>query len=90
MGSIVGLQSPPQFYVRWGCRKCGHVGGVARTTIPVLGPGTPEHVIRGLLEALRKKLIQVHMRGQHCIATGEDFTIERVEDSQLKEVVGLI
>jgi hypothetical protein len=90
MENRVGLISPPLFYVRWHCRKCGHRNGIARTTVPVLGPETPEHVVRGLLDALRLKLVKVHMRGQHCIATVEDFTLERVEDSQLKKVVGLI
>lgn len=75
MGSIVGLHAPPQFYVRWGCRKCGHVGGVARTTIPVDETFRGD-LLRTLLDAAKKKIVRVHARGQGCIAVPGDVVLE--------------
>lgn len=47
-------------------------------------------MMRNLLMSLRRKLIRIHQR-QGCIATIEDFVIERVTDRTMpygKELVG--
>lgn len=77
------------FFVRWSCRKCGHRGGVAKTTVPFPREALTEAVVRNLFAALRQKLVKVHMRGQQCIATVEDFDIERGHESDAK-IVGLL
>ena len=84
----IGLVGPSQFWVRWACRRCGHQHGVARTTAPMVGPETPEFQIRNLLDSLRVKLVKVHMK-QGCIASVEDFVLERVRESD-REIVGLV
>ncbi len=88
MGHIA-LATPALFYVRWHCTRCGHRNGVARTTSPFVGPETPEAAMRELLAALRKKLIKIHMKSG-CIATVEDFILERMEHTTGKPVVGLV
>lgn len=75
------------FYVRWSCRRCGHKGGVARTTIPLPKSALTEDVVRHLLEELKVKLPRVHQR-QGCIASFEDFIVERGVEEDAK-LVGL-
>jgi hypothetical protein len=77
------------FFVRWSCRRCGHAGGVAKTTIPLPESALTEPVVRNLFDALRQKLVKKHLAGQGCAATVEDFRIQRgqPEDAQ---IVGLV
>lgn len=63
-----------QLYVRWRCRRCGFSEGVAKTNIPVNDWNEP--MVRALLDTLKQKLVKAHQR-QWCIATVEDFVIER-------------
>ncbi len=89
MGDI-SIKSPAKtFYVRWSCRRCGHTGGFARTTMPIVTPDWTEPMMRNLLNGLRRKLIGVHMRGQGCIAVGDDFVLERGVPSD-KVIAGLV
>jgi hypothetical protein len=74
---VITIPGRPLLWVRWGCRRCGHQGGIARTTVPLVDPTTPEVFMRELFAALRRKLIKIHLR-QGCVATVEDFTVERV------------
>jgi hypothetical protein len=87
--STIAIPGPHAFYVRWACRRCGHQGGFAKTTLPLVTPDWTEPMMRHLFEALRVKLVKVHMRGQGCIAVPDDFRIERgvPEDAQ---IAGLI
>lgn len=80
---------PPRVYVRWHCRRCGHRNGIARTTMPILGPETPEAFVRAMRASLLRKLVKVHMRSG-CIATVEDFIVERVQDSEAHPLVGVL
>jgi hypothetical protein len=75
MSNIV-LPGPSLIYVQWGCRRCGHRGGVARTTIPLGDARDSEEMMRVLLQSLRTKLVRVHQRGQRCIASPDDFLID--------------
>lgn len=61
----------PAVYVGWGCRRCGHTGGVARTTLPVPAEW-PEAYGRVMFLQLRHKLVRVHQKSG-CIATPDDF-----------------
>jgi hypothetical protein len=89
-GQVVGVSGPALFHVAWRCRKCGATG-VARTTAPIVGPETPEHVMRGLFGALRLKLVKIHMRAGKCIPVPDDFDVRRVEQRQQdKPIVGLV
>lgn len=85
------IQIPGQhvFVVKWGCRRCGHQGGIAKTTIPLPREALNEAVVRNLFAALRQKLVKVHQRSQGCIATIEDFTIERGTWNEAK-IAGLV
>lgn len=74
MGTIT-VPGPSLFYLRWSCRRCGHTGGVARTTIPVDETFRGE-LMRTLLEGARRKIARVHQRGQGCIAAPGDFILE--------------
>lgn len=67
------LAGPPPLYVRWSCRRCGHQGGIARTTVPVVGWST--EMYQHLLQSLRQRLTRKHL-DQGCVATVEDFRIE--------------
>lgn len=78
--STIAVQSPPLIFVGWNCRRCGHTGGVARTTVPIPVEALTEPVVRQLLEGLRNKLVKVHQResfdrGQVCVASPSDFDI---------------
>lgn len=77
------------FFVRWGCRKCGHERGVAKTTIPLPAHALNEVAVRALFDALKQKLMRKHFAGQGCLATIEDFRITRgtPDDAQ---IVGLV
>jgi len=78
----------PAFYVRWSCRRCGHTGGLAKSNIPI-NPQWNEAMMRTLFDSLRTKLVQIHARGQGCLAAHGDFMLERgcPEDA---EIVGLV
>ncbi len=86
MGNVV-IEAPPSFYVVWHCRRCGMRNGMARAQIPVT-PDWNEPMIRHLLDSLRQKLVRMHMRSG-CIATTEDFVIERGRPES-KQIVGLV
>lgn len=84
----VAFDGPPALYVRWTCRRCGAVG-LARSTIPVT-PDWNESMMRRLFEALKQKLVIIHLRRQFtCVPCFEDFDLSRgcPEDAT---VVGLI
>lgn len=70
------IPGPSLLYVQWGCKRCGHRGGVARTTVPMGDAQDSEELMRVLLESLRRKLVRVHQRGQRCIASVDDFIID--------------
>ena len=71
------IVEPPQSYyvhVRWSCRRCGHTGGRANTTLPInLTESDAGREV--MLMQLRKKLVRVHQK-QMCIALPSDFVIE--------------
>ncbi len=71
------LESPPLLWVRWDCRRCGHKGGVARTTMPIVDTASSETYLRALFDHLRLKLVKIHQRHTTCIATPDDFVIYR-------------
>jgi hypothetical protein len=76
MGNIV-LPGPALLYVKWGCRRCGHQNGIARTTVPLIdGLSDQREIVEALLVSLRKKLVRKHMRVSGCIATMDDFRLE--------------
>lgn len=77
------------FYVRWSCRKCGHHGGFAQTAVPIVTKDWTEDMMRPLLDALRAHLVIVHARGQACIASHDDFLLERgaPEDQKISGLV---
>ena len=76
MGNIV-IPGPALFYVKWGCRRCGHRDGVARPTVPLLdGMSNQTEIVQELLVSLRKKLVRKHARVSGCIAAMDDFVIE--------------
>lgn len=84
------IAMPPPLCVTWSCRRCGHTGGIARCTVPV--QGWDEQMVRHLLDSLRQKLIRKHA-AQGCIATAEDFAIDRTTDRTQpdgKTVVGIV
>jgi hypothetical protein len=87
--ATIEIPGPATFYVRWSCRRCGHIGGFAKTTVPIVTREVTEPMMRNLLEALRVKLVKVHMRGQQCIAVPEDFRIERGAPEDVK-ISGLV
>lgn len=76
------------FYVRWSCRRCGHLGGFAQTTVPIVTKDWTEAMMRPLLDDLRKKLVMVHLK-QGCVAVPDDFKLERgvPEDQRLSGLV---
>jgi hypothetical protein len=65
------------------------VGGFAKTTVPIVNKDWTEDMMRNLFDALRLKLVKVHMRGQGCIAVPDDFKVERgvPEDAQIAGLV---
>lgn len=75
--STIQIPGPHVFYVRWSCRRCGHTGGFAKTTLPIVTKEWTEPMMRNLFDALRLKLVKVHMRSQACVPTPDDFIIER-------------
>ena len=75
--------------VCWDCRRCGHTGGVARTTVPIIDRSWTEDMFRHLFDALRLKLVKVHMRSGSCIPTPEDFIVRRATEEEAK-LVGLV
>lgn len=74
---MVAVVAPALVYVRWDCRRCGHTGGMARTTIPF---DLSEHEAMQMImhQTLRQKLVRMHQAKQGCIALPEDFVIWRV------------
>ena len=85
--SDTAIALPPRLYVRWSCRRCGHTGGSARCNVPV--NDFTEAMMRVLFDELRRKLIQIHLRGQGCVATVEDFIVERGVPEG-KTIVGVV
>jgi hypothetical protein len=76
MSSII-IPGPSLLYVKWGCRRCGHRDGIARTTVPLVDGMTEQSaIVQQLLVALRKRLVRKHMRVSGCIATMDDFILE--------------
>lgn len=76
MGSIV-IPGPALLYVKWGCRRCGHENGIARTTVPLVDAMTSQtEIMKELLTSLRQKLVKKHMKVSGCIATMDDFILE--------------
>ena len=86
--STIVIPGNHTFFVRWSCRRCGHEGGVAKTTVPLPKSALTEDAVKHLFEALKLKLVKVHQR-QGCIASYEDFTIERGK-AENAELVGLV
>lgn len=84
----VTIQGPPAFAVSWGCRRCGHRGGIAKAKIPVNGEWS-EPMLRGLVDSLRLYLVKLHSARQGCIASAEDFRVDRITDEQAHDA-GLI
>lgn len=74
---MLTVAAPALLYVRWDCTRCGHTGGMARTTIP-FDLSHHEAFQRIAQDELRKKLVRVHQAKQGCIALPDDFTIWRV------------
>ncbi len=67
------LAAPALTYVRWNCRRCGHQGGMARTTVPFdWNQGEAMRAI--LIDQLRKKLVRVHQKSG-CVAVPTDFEV---------------
>lgn len=77
------------FYVRWSCRRCGHEGGFAQTTVPIVTKGWTEEMMRPLLDSLRERLVIVHARGQACIASHDDFVLSRGVPAD-RQISGLV
>lgn len=71
----ITIPGPSLLYVKWSCRRCGHTGGVARTTIPVDASFKGE-LMQQLMRSAREKVQRVHQRGQGCVASGSDFVFE--------------
>jgi hypothetical protein len=88
--SGVTIATPPLVYVSWSCRRCGHTGGMARTTFPIDTRWT-EGMGRTLFDQLRLKLVRVHQAKQACIAVPDDFVITRFDPSGTpKHLVGTV
>ncbi len=77
------------FYVRWGCRRCGHQGGFAQTTVPLVTKDWTEEMMRHLFDDLRNHLVRRHFEGQGCMASSSDFILERgvPEDQKISGLV---
>lgn len=75
VGGAITIPGPSLLYVRWSCRRCGHTGGVARTTVPVDETFRGE-LLRTLLDSARQKIVRIHQRGQGCIALPADVVLE--------------
>lgn len=85
--------SQPLIYVSWACRRCGHTGGVARTTFPI-ATSWSESMGRVMFQTLRDKLVRSHQResldrGRICVAIPDDFVIGRYVPPG-KEIRGLV
>ena len=87
--SAIQIPCSPAFVVKWACRRCGHEGGVARTTLPIIDPSWNVDMMQNLFHALRLKLVKIHMRGQGCVASPDDFIVKRATEDDAK-IVGLI
>jgi hypothetical protein len=86
--STIVIPGAPAFMVGWSCRRCGHTGGWAKAKIPVT-PDWSEPMMRALLDDCRRKVVQIHLRGQGCVATVEDIALHRLKDDP-QRVVGVI
>jgi hypothetical protein len=85
----VTLAGPPLVYVSWSCRRCGHKGGMARTTFPIETRWT-EAMGRTMFDELRKKLVRVHQAMHSCIAVPDDFVVSRFEPKDGKAIMGIV
>lgn len=88
MANIV-IPGPSQLQVRWGCRRCGLDGLIAKTTIPVTAEWN-EAMVRPLLDALRRKLARRHALWHGCIASPDDFTLERYQPVRGESLAGIV
>lgn len=73
----LAIRQPQATYVRWGCRRCGHRGGTAKTTVPFdfsecQRDGSKDVLFKELIRALIRK----HWQRQRCVAIETDFIIE--------------
>lgn len=69
---------PSATYVRWGCRRCGHRGGMARTTVPFDFSQTQQDSSRDVIfRQLILKLQRVHLKRQGCFALEAEFIVEQ-------------
>lgn len=94
--SDVAFPDTAQLFVRWGCRRCGFSGGLAKTTFPVSQQWN-EEMMRPLLDALRLKLVKKHQlhlfqkAGAYCLPSPDDFYFERhVAKRNEPQVMGLV
>jgi hypothetical protein len=73
----LAIAHPHATYVRWGCRRCGHRGGMARTTVPFDFSQTQRDGSRDVMfKELIRALIRKHWQRQHCVAIESDFIVE--------------
>jgi len=84
----IAIATPSLIWVAWSCRRCGHTGGVARTTIPLETYWT-ESMGREMFAQLRQKLVRVHMK-QGCIAVPDDFVLSRHVPDRSQELLGVV
>lgn len=84
----VVIAGPSLIYVTWDCRRCGHIGGKARTTIPLETTWT-EAMGRVLFQTLKEKLSRFHQK-HGCIAVPDDFRIRRYEPTDGKSIAGVV
>lgn len=88
MSSDIAVGTSTPLWVSWSCRRCGHSGGVARTTFPM--SGADEAMVRQLLAESRPHVVRIHARSG-CIASPDDIRIERyVPTDRSKAVVGTV
>lgn len=73
----LAVAHPDATYVRWGCKRCGFRGGMARTTVPfdfsqTQRDGSRDVIFKALIEALVRK----HLQRSGCWALETEFVIE--------------
>lgn len=75
MGNIV-IAGPSLYYIGWDCRRCGHAGGMAKTTAPIRMDIRDIRVV--MEKTLRDKLVRTHKQKHGCDAIPEDFILTRL------------
>ena len=71
---------PNSTYVRWGCKRCGHRGGMAKSLVPLPFDFSDTQIDCAydvIVKSLRRVLVRKHWMRQHCLALESDFIIER-------------